>query len=233
MPSRTLAIGDIHGCDVAFDTLLATLAPGSDDTIVVLGDVVDRGPGSRQVIERLIELRDRCRLVLILGNHEEMMLAGMLRGENANDWLRFGGMATVQSYGGRPQEIPKEHLDFLQTAEKYLETEHELFVHANLHVDLPMEQQIPEWLRWTHMTGSEKPHPSGKRVICGHTPQRSGEPFELPGWTCIDTFACGGGWLTALDVATNEYFQASQAGEERRGKLKAAEACPTGNRSGR
>lgn len=220
--ARTLAIGDIHGCHVAFDNLIAKLAPASDDTIIVLGDVVDRGPGSRQVIERLLELRKQCRLILVLGNHEEMMLSALMRSEGAEEWLRFGGMATVQSYGGRPQDIPQEHLDYLQTAVSYHETERELFIHANLRIDVPMEQQIPDWLRWTHMTGAEKPHPSGKRVICGHTPQRSGEPFEIPGWTCIDTFACGGGWLTGLDVGTNDYFQANQAGEERRGKLKAS-----------
>jgi serine/threonine protein phosphatase 1 len=221
VPARTVAIGDIHGCDVALETLIKKLSPASDDTIVVLGDVVDRGPGSCQVIERLLELRQQCRLILILGNHEEMMLFALNRGEGAEDWLRFGGMATMQSYGGRPQNIPKEHLDYLETGIGYWETEHELFIHANLRVDLPMEQQIPDWLRWTHMTGAEKPHPSGKRIICGHTPQRSGEPLVLPGWTCIDTFACGGGWLTALNVETNEYIQTNQAGEDRAGELKA------------
>jgi serine/threonine protein phosphatase 1 len=216
---RTLAIGDIHGCDVALDTLLAKLSVTGDDTVVVLGDVVDRGPGSRQVIERLLALRSQCRLILILGNHEEMMLDALDHGEGAEDWLRFGGMATVQSYGGLPQSIPKEHLEFLESGQSYWETETELFVHANLKADLPLEQQLPEWLRWTHLSGAEQPHTSGKRVICGHTPQRSGEPLVLPGWTCIDTFACGGGWLTGLDVATNEYTQANQSGEDRRGKL--------------
>lgn len=219
MPSRTLAIGDIHGCDVALETLLAKLAVTGDDTVVVLGDIVDRGPGSRQAIELLLDLQRKCRLVMILGNHEEMMIGALNHGEGAEEWLRFGGMATVMSYGGKPQDIPKEHLEFLESGLNFWETASDLFIHANLKSELPLEQQIPDWLRWTHLTGAEQPHSSGKRVICGHTPQRSGAPLVLPGWTCIDTFACGGGWLTALDVATNEYFQANQAREVRQGQL--------------
>ena len=70
MPGRTLAIGDIHGSYAALATLLPVVSPGSDDTIVVLGDVVDRGPGSREAIDTLLELGKRCRVILIQGNHE-------------------------------------------------------------------------------------------------------------------------------------------------------------------
>jgi serine/threonine protein phosphatase 1 len=216
---RTLAIGDIHGCDVAFETLLSRLAPASGDTVVVLGDLVDRGPGSRQVIERMLALSRQCQLVMILGNHEEMMLDALSRGEWAEDWLRYGGLATVASYGGNPRNIPAEHLNFLETGVSFLETAREIFVHANLQPDVPLEEQVADWLRWTHLSGHERPHPSGKRIICGHTPQRSGTPLVVPGWACIDTFACGGGWLTGLDVGTNDFVQTNQAGEIRTGRL--------------
>jgi serine/threonine protein phosphatase 1 len=219
---RILAIGDIHGCDVALETLLSRLAPTPRDTVVVLGDLVDRGPGSRQVIERLLALRDQCRLVMILGNHEEMMLDALSRGEWAEDWLRYGGLATIKSYGGNPRNIPVEHLNFLETGVNFLETAGEIFVHANLQPDVPLDGQVADWLRWTHLGGHEQPHPSGQRVICGHTPQRSGTPLEVPGWVCIDTFACGGGWLTGLDVGTNDFIQTNQAGELRTGRLTGA-----------
>lgn len=74
MPPRTIAIGDVHGCAAALRALLEQIKPQSTDTIVMLGDCVDRGPDSRGVIETLLELRGRCELVPILGNHEEMML---------------------------------------------------------------------------------------------------------------------------------------------------------------
>ena len=73
---RLIAIGDVHGCVHALDTILAAIAPKSADQIVFLGDLIDQGRDSRDVIDRLIELRNRCRLIVIQGNHEEMMLAG-------------------------------------------------------------------------------------------------------------------------------------------------------------
>jgi len=94
-----------------------------------------------------------------------------------------------------------------------------LFIHANLEPGVALESQQPEWLRWTHLSGFEIPHPSGKRVVCGHTPQKNGIPLTFDGWTCIDTYACGTGWLTCLDVRTNEWFQANQAGQLRSGQL--------------
>lgn len=220
MAGRILAIGDIHGCDVAFQALLKALSLRSDDTVVVLGDVVDRGPGSRQVIERLIKLQGECRLVFILGNHEEMMLEGLDDEKVAKGWLQYGGKATLLSYGGDPRSIPPEHLDFLRSGLNYWETDNDLFFHANVDPTLPLERQDAEVIRWTHLTGFELPHPSGKRIVCGHTPQRSGLPLVMPGWACIDTFVCGGGWLTCLDVKTNDYCQANIAGQLKFGQLE-------------
>ncbi|MGQ0634727.1 MAG: metallophosphoesterase family protein [Planctomycetaceae bacterium] len=223
MAGRTLAIGDIHGCDTALETLLRALAPTPADTLVVLGDIVDRGPDSRRAIELLLEYRERCRLVLILGNHEEMMLEALVVAVDTwtDDWLRFGGAATLSSYGGADADVPPAHLEFLDSGLDYFETDTELFVHANLEPGVPLDEQSPEWLRWTHLSGHERPHSSGKRVICGHTPQKEGVPVVLPGWVGIDTFVWGGGWLTALDVGSNEYLQTNQGGEIRQGKLPA------------
>ncbi|MFN0052129.1 MAG: metallophosphoesterase [Planctomycetales bacterium] len=219
MAGRTFAIGDIHGCHTALAALLAQLAPTSDDTLVVLGDVVDRGPGSRQVIDQLLEWQARCRLVFIQGNHEEMMLNALGEGDWSDGWLRYGGAATLVSYAGGLDQVPPRHVEFLKSGIDYWQTERELFVHANLEPGVPLERQQVEWLRWTHLTGREQPSATGQRVICGHTPQITGIPLQIPGWVGIDTYACGTGWLTALDVDTNEYFQARQSGEKRTGKL--------------
>ncbi len=219
MPGRILAIGDIHGCDVALETLLPTLAITADDSVVVLGDVVDRGPGTRQVVEQLLQLREECRLVFILGNHEEMLLAAVEKGESVEAWLRYGGTATLFSYGGDPRKIPPAHLDFLRSGIDYWETDDELFIHANLDPLKKLDEQTAEWLRWTHLSGHEDRHSSGKRIVCGHTPQKEGLPLAREGWICIDTYACGSGWLTCLDVHSNAYFQANQAGSSRTGRL--------------
>jgi serine/threonine protein phosphatase 1 len=220
---RTLAIGDIHGCDVALQALLSAVAVHTDDTVVILGDAIDRGPGSQQVLDQIVQLSEKCRVVFLLGNHEEMLLDALVDLRAVEGWLRYGGLATVDSYGGDPQQIPEAHLNLLKSAVKTWETDTELFIHANLEADVALESQSAEWLRWTHLTGLEVPHPSGKRVICGHTPQKSGTPLVVPGWVCIDTFVCGGGWLTCLDVATNEYCQANLVGNLRFGRLESAE----------
>lgn len=214
MASRTFAIGDIHGCDTAFDTLLAHLQLTPGDRLIVLGDIVDRGPGSRQVIERLLDLRNHCQVDLILGNHDEMMLDSLSnRGDLLSGWLSIGGRETVESYGGDIANIPREHLDFLKSASALIETENDIFVHANLRLDVPLDRQDPEWLRWTRLDMNQRPHPSGRRVVCGHTSQKSGDPLVFDGWVCLDTFVYGGGWLTCLNVDTNKIMRANQRGE--------------------
>lgn len=198
---------------------MSNLEIAADDTVIVLGDVVDRGPGSQDVIEQLLDLKSRCTLRCLLGNHEEMMLDALAGGEWTVTWLRYGGDATLSSYGGDPDRIPPHHLEFLKQGLNYWEDDRNLFIHANLEPGVPLQKQLGEWLRWTHLTSLEQPHPSGKRIVCGHTPQRSGVPLVLPGWVCIDTLAFGSGWLTCLDVGTDEIYQANQAGQFRSGHL--------------
>ena len=222
MSGRTLAIGDIHGCDTALRSLISHVEIQPDDTLVILGDVVDRGPGSRDVIEQLLALKNQCQFIFIQGNHEEMMLDALSGGEWVDDWYRYGGDTTLISYGGDKTGIPQAHLDFLRSGLDYWTNEIGVFVHANLEPGVPLEEQIPEWLRWTHLTGFEKQHPSGKRVICGHTPQKSGLPRVQPGWVCIDTFANSGGWLTCLDLSTNHIWQTNELGKFRTGNLESA-----------
>ncbi len=221
MSARTLVIGDIHGCDVALDVLLESLNVTADDTVVLLGDVVSRGPATRQCVERMLELRERCRLVFIRGNHEEMMLDSIAGGGMEPVWLAHGGKEALASYGGSYECIPAEHIEFLRSSIDYWETDAEIFVHANLEPGVPLEQQSREWRRWVRFLGFEEPHPSGKRVICGHTPQPSGVPVVIEGWVCLDTWAYGGGYLSALDVDRDILFQARQSGEYRSGTLGA------------
>jgi len=213
--SRTFAVGDIHGCDTALDVLLGKLRLTSQDTFVVLGDYVDRGPGTRQVIERLIELQEACNLVHLMGNHEELMLESLFRGQSSMVWLQNGGLEALNSYGVGPGAIPKSHVEFLKSGRDYWESETDICVHAKLDYDLPLDVQTPDVLRWLKLTGHEPPHSSGRRVICGHTPQMSGLPKVFDGWVCLDTAACKGGWLTALNLETNELFQSQQGGEYR------------------
>lgn len=212
-PGRTtpsiLAIGDIHGCARALDRLLELACPGDDTTIVVLGDAVDRGPQTPEVTEQLIRLQAAGRLVFLMGNHEELLLAARFDSGAFERWLAFGGRAVLHAYGSF-DAIPPEHWRFWESAADFWETASAIFVHANLQPGVPLAEQRGEWLRWRPLTGDEPPHPSGRTVIAGHTRQRSGCPWTFPGWICIDTAACAGGWLTGLWLPTFRFVQTKQ-----------------------
>ena len=215
MAGRVLVIGDVHGCDIALRTLLEMISVTADDTVVFLGDVVDRGPSTKQVIDRLLNLRQSCNVVLIMGNHEEMLRDAVAGRPIMDIWLEVGGREALDSYGGSIDDIPPEHIRFVLSAQPFFETDREIFVHANLEPDVSLANQTADFLRWKRVAGSERPHPSGKRVICGHTPQADGVPLVFDGWACIDTFPHGGQWLTCLDVATDQVYQAAEDGSTR------------------
>jgi serine/threonine protein phosphatase 1 len=223
MTGRLLAIGDIHGCLPALETLLAAVRLQPDDTLVALGDYVDRGPQSRQVVDQLIRLQQECRLVPLLGNHDQMML--MVhdgRQELFIDWLLFGGSATMQSYGvDDPRRLPAAHVDFLRSCRRFHETESHFFVHGNYQADLPLDQQPDETLMWESLK-VRRPgrHASGKTAIVGHSSQKSGEILDLGYLKCIDTCCYGNGWLTVLDVESGQVWQADKNGRRREEKDK-------------
>jgi serine/threonine protein phosphatase 1 len=222
---RTLAIGDIHGCLRALETLLDMVQPEADDLLITLGDYTDRGPNSRGVIDRLIELGRRCRLVCLRGNHDEMMLDARADPIAVRTWLPFGGRQTLASYAsnGAPGEVvdvPEAHWDFLENTKAFHETATHFFVHANAHPGLPLPEQHSYMLFWEKLTPEwSSAHTSGKIMICGHTAQKSGVPLNLGHAICIDTFVYGTGWLTCLDVESNHIWQARQTGETRTGQL--------------
>lgn len=216
--SRVIAIGDTHGCVGALDAILAELRPERNDLVVTLGDYIDRGPDSRGVIERLLALREETELMPILGNHEEMLLT-ILDGHRymLGDWLAFGGLATLDSYEtDNPADIPEEHIEFLRACIPIVELPTTFFVHAGYLPRKPLAKQPAEVLRWESLRERlPKPHRSGKKCICGHTSQKSGEILDAGHLVCIDTWVYGEGWLTALDVYSGQIWQADQQGRLR------------------
>ena len=216
MKGRTIAVGDVHGCATAFDKLMEAIAPDSSDTIVALGDYIDRGPGSRDVIERLIRLADQCELVPLLGNHEVMLLMSRESNEERDFWLDCGGRETLESYGGEFESIPAAHFEFLDRCGASFETDTHIFLHANYDAARPLEEQNEYVLFWKHLTTEmPKPHSSGKTAVVGHTPQTDGEILDVGHLICIDTCCFGGGWLTAMDVATKQLWQVDRDGRLR------------------
>lgn len=212
---RTLVIGDIHGCNKALNGLLEVIQPASDDTLIFLGDYVDRGPDSRGVLDTLIALKSQINLVCLLGNHE-IMFRGVIQGLNPALWLEIGGRPTLTSYGGKLSLVPEDHLDFLCNLLPYYETDEHLFVHANYDAALPLTEQPEELLYWEHLGNHfPQPHTSGKHVFLGHTPQPYGKIGEFDYFTCLDTGCFAGYWLSAMDVDSGEMWQISKHGHRR------------------
>lgn len=216
--SRLFAIGDIHGCLAALDRLLEEINPQPQDTVVTLGDYVDRGPDSKGVIDRLIQLGERTHWMGILGNHEQMMLDVVRHGEPHHAWLRYGGVETLDSYGftGHLDFLPPEHERFFDALGDYIELQDYLFMHAAYDPQLPMDQQPLEMLRWHSLRdGVPGPHYSGKTAVVGHTANRAGEVLDVGHLLCIDTCCYGGGWLTAVELHSRTFWQVSQQGQLR------------------
>ena len=167
---RTIAIGDIHGCSDALASILRAINPKPDDTIITLGDYVDRGADSKGVLDMLIRLDGDCLLVPILGNHDEMMLKANDSKAACQEWLEFGGITTLDSYGGLGQinHVPANHFQFLQSCRSWFETDTHFFVHANYDPALPLDQQDTQTLRWLSLLDYVPGrHLSGKVAVVG------------------------------------------------------------------
>jgi serine/threonine protein phosphatase 1 len=225
---RYLAVGDIHGCFKALETLAAFVPFSNDDLIITLGDYVDRGPDSRAVLDWVIARHRTGKLVALRGNHELMMLEARENMQAFKVWLRAGGDATLASYssfvaGADQVDIPEPHWRFLkEDLRGWFETEKHFFVHAGAYADCPLDEQPGFMLYWESFD-DPAPHESGKIMVCGHTSQKVGRPRSVGHAVCIDTRAYGEeGWLTCLEVASGRYWQANQKGETRAGCLEDA-----------
>lgn len=216
---KTFAIGDVHGCFDAMLTLVRFAGITDADRVIWLGDFVDRGPDTAKVVEFLRHLPFENN-VFLRGNHEIMMQKARRDIHSMRSWASCGGGETwdsyIREYGGRDgiQSVPDEHWKFIDDLMPYYETDSHILVHASIDADLEMGDQFDEVLFWGDFD-SIGPHVSGKHVVCGHTSQKDGVPKSRRHATCIDTWACGSGWLTCLDIQTSRYYQANQSGETR------------------
>jgi serine/threonine protein phosphatase 1 len=214
--SRTIVIGDIHGCLDALNSIVDAFSPSSSDTIITVGDYVDRGPNSKGVLDRLLELETTCNLIALKGNHEEMMMEVLEGRVQPYSWLNYGGVETMDSYGfiGDLGCVPKSHRDFISRMPLYHETDSHFIVHANYAPDLALDEQPIEMLLWAKISSQlPGPHFSGKRAVVGHTHDREGRVFEVPHLICIDTYCYGGRWLTGFELETGNLWQSDPAGK--------------------
>lgn len=211
----TLAIGDIHGCYNALQTMLDVVQPNTEDLIITLGDYVDRGPDSKKVIDILLALQQSHNTIHLMGNHEVQMIRALEATHHMELFLSdiCGGQETLNNYGGSFDNIPENHWNFITSAELYYENDSHIFVHAGVEADIPVDQQDTETYYYKRFYTAE-PHQSSKTVICGHTIQGD-LPTNLGHSICLDTCAYGSGWLTALDTDTGRCWQTNKRGQSR------------------
>lgn len=205
---RTYAIGDIHGCADLLNQLLDWIQPTSQDTFIFLGDMIDRGPDSKGVLDSIMALKDTSEVICILGNHEQMMLESRVHDEALSPWLRYGGREALASFGLSPTKagvmaVPKKYIAFLESCQDYFETETHIFCHATPRPLIPMRAASDSDLRWRKLPNNQTPHISNKTIVCGHSEQRDGDVYYQTGLVCIDTYAYGDGWLTALALCAD------------------------------
>ncbi|MHA6721294.1 metallophosphoesterase [Sphingomonas sp. RS6] len=219
---RAYAIGDTHGRSDLLVQLLATIDaeraadPRAEEHLILLGDMIDRGPDSRGVLDLVIARRATDpSLTLLSGNHEEILLAILDgAGEHVGDWLRFGGAACAQSYGLDPQAlatmapaaaiaqlhdaIPQAHINLLRELAPRFSLGSYLFVHAGIRPGIPIEHQLLHDLHWIRAPFLRSKVDHGAIVVHGHS--ISDEPECRPNRIGIDTGAYASGRLTALCI---------------------------------
>ena len=167
---RLIAIGDIHGEIDKLTSLLDKISPKKDDTLVFLGDYIDRGYNSKEVISTLLKLKKAANCIFLLGNHEDMLLRTKetRKEEDISFWLFNGGITTLNSYGDYVN-IFKTHGNFFENLKLYYPTNDYLFVHAGIRPDKLLESQEKEDFLWIRDNFIYKKHKLKKKVIFGHT----------------------------------------------------------------
>lgn len=208
---KIFAVGDIHGC---YDKLVAMLDKINidfvNDTLIFIGDYVDRGPKAFETVSYLVDLQKQHEnIVFLKGNHEDM-LEKYLSGTDRFTYLMNGGQKTLDSYlkhKRNPGEfpIPKPHLDFYKSLLLYYETESYLFVHAGLRKKIPVARQDEQDLLWIRSEFIKSDYDFGKQIVFGHTP--FSKPLVQPNKIGIDTGAVYGHELTCVQLPDMIFYQ--------------------------
>lgn len=212
---KFIAIGDIHGCLKSMRAMLEKLEPYYDRKFVFVGDYIDRGPASKQVVDYLLDFRQKVDCIFLRGNHEQMLLDAFKRNKQ-NLWMMNGGRETLQSYklDGDIVTLPEEHSEFYEGTRFYYDTDKYFFVHAGISPsksiaeNLEDEEEMHDFL-WerSHLNAFETPWE--KTVVFGHTPRSN--PVKKNNMIGIDTGCVynriGYGKLTAVKLPEEEFIQ--------------------------
>jgi len=213
--NKIFAIGDIHGClEKLKDLMPKTGIDNQNDTLIFIGDYIDRCKFNSEVVDHVIRLQKEYKKVVCLrGNHEDMF-AHYLEGMNEDMYLNNGGINTLHSYEiilsddteERKRKIPAEHRKFFESLLPYYETEDYIFVHAGMKPGLSLQEQTMHDLLWIRHEFIDAEYDFGKTVVFGHTPLNN--PLINKNMIGIDTGAVYGGKLTCVELPKIKIYQA-------------------------
>lgn len=221
--SRVYAVGDIHGCSDETAVLLKHLEQeeglNDDDTIIFLGDYIDRGPDTKGVVDILLDFKVRFPKARFLkGNHEDMLLDFLgFGGRLGQAFLYNGGLETVQSYGisvfASPEEMvgafPQPHFKFFCDLESIIRAGRFAFVHAGLNPLRDLYTQNDNDVFWIRDEFIVNIHPFEHTVIFGHTPHQE-IVLDLPFKIGIDTGLVFGNKLSCIEVRSGKVIQVNR-----------------------
>jgi serine/threonine protein phosphatase 1 len=202
MAALTYAIGDVHGSYTKLANLIRHCrdhAGGNDARFVLLGDYVDRGRRSREVVQLLMDMQSATpdRVICLKGNHEDMLLNAANGIEQLN-WLDNGGQATLDSYRiEQASELPPEHLAWFESLPLSFSDDKRFFVHAGIMPGLPLAEQRDDTLLWIREPFLSDQRDHGRYIVHGHTPTTSGTPDVFHNRLNLDTMAWYGNPLMA------------------------------------
>jgi serine/threonine protein phosphatase 1 len=171
-------IGDIHGCSKTLTALIRRLELSGNDELYFVGDLIDRGPGSKEVVDQIIYLSLKYKVICCRGNHEQLMLDSERSEEDFDRWLRNGGGYTLRSFGCRKySELPASYRSFFESMKLYHELPDFLIVHAGFNFsenDIFSDQYA---MLWTRDHRCELSKTKNRTIIHGHSPVTREETF--------------------------------------------------------
>ena len=216
---RRFAISDLHGCFETFKALLHEICKfDRDDSLYLLGDLIDRGPNSRKLMDYIIDMiNDGLDVHYVRGNHEQMLLDALHSDRDFVTWTINGAKHTLNNFNvDRPRDIPKKYISFVQSSEFYIELNDYVLVHAGLNCEAPNPFSDRDSMMWTRHNHVDLIKTKGKPIVTGHTPHIYDEivaslrtnKIKIDGGCVYRDKSRGMGLLVALELNEKKLFSA-------------------------